>query len=253
MTFPRRQSLPHDARRRRIRPVPFTLLELLIASTILTAVALLMLAAGNEIMRSWNRMTEENGRFTELLALDRTLERMLGNQIPFLWPDPEVTAATLSGSAEAGMRLLFEGEPDRVAFCYRHEWNTPADGALRFVQLRVEDGKLVASYQERPVLNWAGPSPGQKTSVLADGVSGLELQYADWDPTAKELAWSTQWDPGRKELPLAVWLRVSWTDGRQESWLYRTPGSGMMERFGQWQPAPIATATPAENAMEVRK
>lgn len=224
-------------------PARFTLLEVLVASALLLLLALLLTAVMSRITASWRRLTEAQARFAELLVLDRTLDHLLRNVIPFTWPD-----------AERRPRPAFLGEPDRIRFAYRHELHTLEDGAIRFTGLVVEDGLLKACSRERPTLDWDTPQEDWRTSVLAREVADIRFLYADWDPAQSQTVWLESWDPERTQLPLAVFVRVTWTDGRQESWLRRTPGNGLYERLGPWRPdqrnwvdgvlAPAASGTP---------
>lgn len=206
----------------------FTLLELMIAVVILALITALLFAAGNAITQSWGRLTREEARFSELMALDRTLDHIMTNAIPFLWTDPDTN----------GPKPAFLGEPDRIRLAYRHALNTLADGSLRFAGITVERGDLKIVYMERPFLTWEKPQTAWRETVMAHGVRGLRLQYADWDPGEKAVVWYEDWDPERLELPLGIVVTVTWEDGREECWLRRTAGAGYYERFGNWRPAP---------------
>jgi len=111
------------------------------------------------------------------------------------------------------------------------------------------DGDLLAHYQQRPFLTWDGLSDGPvETSVLSHGVASIEFLYVDLVDEADDVEWLADWQPedededGKKrktdQLPLAVMVTVRWQDGRTESWLRRTSGSGFRERYGQWKPRP---------------
>ncbi len=221
MRYPSHHPFPLTRRR-------FTLLEVMIATLIMAVLAALILAAGTQVMGSWTRIQDGNRRLAALLLLDRSLDHMLSNLIPFSWPDPEKPGT---------VRQAFAGEPDRVRFCYRHELNSAEDGTLRFAGLVVDGGNLVAVTMERPFLDWQNPEPNWNRSVLARGVKSIRLRYADLDPAKREVTWTDQWSPERQEVPLAVWIFVAWEDGREESWLRRTAGNGQYERLGAWQPA----------------
>ena len=49
--------------------------------------------------------------------------------------------------------------------------------------------------------------------------------------TKNALDWVDDWED-RDYLPLAVRLSVKWADGRADSWLRRTAGSGFFEHYG---------------------
>ena len=209
-----------------MRRLDFTLIEVLVAAAILGILAALLLTVSNQMTASWNRLSREQTRFSELMVLDRTLDHVLPNAIPFVWRDKEKKSVP-----------AFLGETNRLRLCYRHPLNTLADGALRFLGLRLErDGTLKAYYMERPFFDWDNPEPTWRQSVLARDVKDLRFRYADWTATDKSIRWIENWDPDRPELPLAILVSVTWRDGRQECWLRRTAGNGQYERFGNWRP-----------------
>ncbi|MFA5204428.1 MAG: hypothetical protein WC708_08485 [Lentisphaeria bacterium] len=206
----------------------FTLLEVMVASAVLLLLSVVLLTAGNEVVKSWRRLTAEQDRFSDLLTVDRTLDSVLTNVIPFRWRD--------SDNEE---RAVFLGEPHRVRLAYRHPLNQPADGAIRFFALEAEHGELRACTWERPFVDWNKAGPAAAVTVLTTGVSGLDIRYADQPGTTTNdpLVWKDDWDPARRrEPPLAIWVTVTWADGRVESWLRRTAGSGQFERFHDWRP-----------------
>ena len=210
----------------------FTLLEMVIAMAILAMLAGLLATVGNQAFESWRQITREQAHFARLLNLDRTVDNMFRNIIPFTWPD-----------RENKQQPAFFGEPDRIRFAYRHALNSPADGTLRFAGLHVLDGQLLAVYQERPLLDWDAKTPAasSRTSVLTTEVDTIEFWYADWDTSGKTVKWKNSWGKKddvvpRTEVPLAILLIVRWSNGDENSWLRRTAGNGQYSRFGRWIP-----------------
>lgn len=219
---------------------PFTLLELMIALAIFMMLVALLTGFSREVSKSWTRLRREQNLFSELLVLDRTLDAMLTNAIPFVWPGVEV---------EDEPRPAFVGEPDRLRMAYLHRLNNVQDGTIRFVALEVVDGDLLAHYQQRPFLTWEDLAGAPvETSVLAQDVESVEFLYADLVDEAEDVEWLTEWQPEDEDeqekrrktdqLPLAIMIKVRWQDGRPEAWLRRTSGNGFRERFGHWKPKP---------------
>jgi len=211
----------------------FTLIELLVASAVLVLLVALLYAAGNAVMRSWSKLRREQARFEETMALERVLDSILGSAVPFLWPDKD-----------GDPRPMFLGLSDRLRLTYRHTPANLEEGALRFVSIYVQDGNLVASYVERPDLDWED-APTARKSVLAEQVRAVSFLYADWDKD-HGVAWVDEWDPDkdRKDIPLAILVTVYWEDGRQEMWMRRTAGNGWFERWGVPQPKPATIPRP---------
>jgi len=202
----------------------FTLLEVVLAVAVFMLTVALLVAFSQAVTDGWQRLTAEQGEFAELLALDRTLDRILSGAVPFVWRD------------EDGQPLpVFQGDPDRLRFAVRHRTVDPHDGSLRFVALSVEDGRLLVRYQSRPFLDWEIRDEPEQTSVIAEAVDSVSFLYADL-VDGEVLEWVDEWDVERQDLPLAILVYVRWQDGRLESWLRRPAGSGWHERWGRWQP-----------------
>ncbi|MBQ7178291.1 MAG: hypothetical protein IJS08_12825 [Victivallales bacterium] len=214
----------------------FTLLELAIAVTIFMMVAVALFAFSGHVSSSWGSITTERNRLAELLAMDRTLDSILSNAVPFLWREKE------DGIVQVVPFIVAEADVLRIA--YLHRLNDTAEGALRFVELFLEDGELKALYTDRPFINWEDIADDRKkVSVISTGVESISFLYADFSSDVSEtwkdrLFWRDSWeteDSERKDIPLAIQIRVKWLDGREESWLRRTMGNGYRERYGTFE------------------
>ncbi len=214
----------------------FTLLELAIAVTIFMMVAVALFAFSGHVSSSWGSITTERNRQAELLAMDRTLDSILSNAVPFLWRERE------DGIVQVVPFIVAEADVLRIA--YLHRLNDTAEGSLRFVELFLEDGELKALYTDRPFINWEDIADDRKkVSVISTGVESISFLYADFSSDVSEawmdrLFWRDSWeteDSGRKDIPLAIQIRVKWQDGREESWLRRTMGNSYRERYGTFE------------------
>ncbi len=216
-----------------MRKSAFTFMEIIIAVSIFMLVALALFAFSRETSRSWGKIVEERNRFSELLALDRSITSLLENIIPFTWPD------------EDGDRQPFIiANSEQLRCAYIHRLNDETEGNLRFAEFLLEEGKLQIVYSDRPFLHWDQVGDRKKTALLAEDVASIRFLYADWSADSdydweQRLLWLTEWETEnseRKDVPLAIMLTVDWQDGRTESWLRRTMGNGYRERFGKWEP-----------------
>ncbi|MBR6373742.1 MAG: hypothetical protein IKS20_11225 [Victivallales bacterium] len=214
----------------------FTLLELAIAVTIFMMVAVALFAFSGHVSSSWGSITTERNRQAELLAMDRTLDSILSNAVPFLWRERE------DGIVQVVPFIVAEADVLRIA--YLHRLNDTAEGSLRFVELFLEDGELKALYTDRPFINWEDIADDRKkVSVISTGVESISFLYADFSSDVSEawrdrLFWRDSWeteDSKRKDIPLAIQIRVKWQDGREESWLRRTMGNSYRERYGTFE------------------
>ena len=197
----------------------FTLVEVLVATALMLLVITMALAAAHAISSSWGRLSTESEQFRELLALDRTMDTMLSNIIPFKWQDEDDNPV-----------LAFHGSSNWVSFAYRHRVNNLEEGAIRFVGFQVSNNKLEALYQNRPLLRLDAPGPNTRWSTLAEGVSRLQCRYAVWEDG--EVVWKEQWNTAEKRgrMPIGIRLDVIWQDGRREAWIRRVAGNGYYEK-----------------------
>ena len=214
----------------------FTLIELVIAIGVFAMVAVALFAYSSNVADSWSRLSVERNRFSELMELDRAVESIIPNAIPFNWRDPaEETIVE---------RPFIVATDSMLRLAYLHRLNDADEGAIRFVEIKVEENELTATYTDRPFLDWENaPADRIRTSVLATGVESVAFQYADHINDAamdwnERLFWQSEWETEeseRTDIPLAILMTVQWQDGRTESWLRRTMGVSYRERFGTWE------------------
>lgn len=194
------------------------MLEVLVAIGLLASIFGLLAVATSGIMKTWERIQAKSGELNALMSLDRTLDSIIGNCIPFTWPDDDRNEA-----------LVFDGEPEDMTLAYVHRLNRLEDGAIRFCRFRLEDHEFVVYYSERPPFPDDLGSPRLRRTVLAQQLREIEISYADIEDEA--LVFNDSWQD-KSYLPLAVQLRLTWEDGREESWLRRCAGAGYFERWG---------------------
>ncbi|MGI5924510.1 MAG: PulJ/GspJ family protein [Lentisphaeria bacterium] len=221
---------------RQRRRSAFTLLELIIAVSILMLIAVALFSFSSETTGYWSRLIVERNRFQELLDLDRSIDNILTHAVPFLWPDPD---------ADLFKEVPFVlATPNTLRIAYLHRLNDLEEGAIRFVEIAIKDGALCATYSDRPFLYWEDAGNRVWSSVLAHDVESVSFLYADWNDDATGLweerfLWQDEWETvesEREDIPLAIMMTLVWKDGRIESWLRRTMGNSYRERYGKWEP-----------------
>ena len=214
----------------------FTLLELIIAVTVFMMVGVALFSFSSQVTDTWTRLTTERNRFNELMAMDRVIDSILSNAVPFMWRD---TSDELGGTAP-----FIIAEEDRLRVASLHRLNDAEEGALRFAEFYLEDGDLKITYTNRPFMDWSEVADDRRmTSILTTEVDSLRFEYADWssdvaDEWPDRMFWRTDWeteDSQRTDIPLAVKMTVVWKDGRQECWLRRTVGNSFRERYGTYK------------------
>jgi len=193
----------------------------LVAMLILSLVLAVAMMGVQAVMQSWDHLNTHAKTFSNTLQIDRTVEEIFSNAIPFHWQDETATKFP-----------IFQGTGSSVTLAYMHRVNRLEDGAIRFAQLQLERGDLVCYYVERPPFPTNLSLPRVRRSILATGVADIALTYADLD--GDQIVFVDDWGD-RDQMPLAIQLRVTWDDGESTTWLYRTAGSSFHERYGDWK------------------
>lgn len=204
----------------------FTLIELMVALTLLLFVGLIVGSVSVTFYKAWNRSLKHSIALREYSAIDRVMDLAVRNLIPFHWPYRD----DLNKSV-----LVFEGQPDSIHFTTlrRAYASGNGEGAFLFIRLRLEDGCLKAFYSFFPRLPDTEETDLEFTGeVLAEQVRSLSFLYAERN-SAGVVEWVDTWEEeDHPSPPLAVQMTVEWEDGRIESWLRRTAGSGAYSTFG---------------------
>jgi len=190
------------------RPGGFTLLELLVAMTLLGMIATVAFGALRMGNRSWQAGLEQARRTEELRSLPAFLHRHLSQALPVEWLDGKRS------------RVAFDGGSDRLNFIAPAPQRRGA-GLYEF-SLRLEDapdGKRLALYY-RVYL------PGEKRFqvdresdrvVLLEGLQGLTIAYFGRERPREVERWRDRWSDTATRLPRL--LRISLDRGEtQPSW-----------------------------------
>ena len=214
----------------------FTFMELSIAVTISMMIALALDAYSHGVTAAWAQFVNRRNDFNELLNLDRVVDKMLANPVPFTWNDRD--------NDNEEYNFVLAGH-DRLRIAYMHGLHDEVEGALRFAELELRDGNLYIAYTDRPFREWAQiPEDQRFEALLAERIASIEFVYVDWnDDTDSDWGdrmllldeWETE-ESERMDIPLAIGLTVTWEDGQRETWFRRTMGNSYRERFGSWNP-----------------
>ena len=199
-----------------------TMIEVVVAVGLLSMVLSVLFMGTHSIIGSWQQVEMKAGEFEDVLMLDRAIDNLFSNVVPFAWPTAD---EELSGRSVQ----LFDGQPVNITFAYLHEVHRMEDGGLRFVHMRVDDGKLIAYYCNKPPFPESLNDESVTSAVLSHNVAGLGFLYADVEDQA--LVWVDDWED-RDYLPLAIQIGVAWEDGREDIWLRRTAGASFLENWG---------------------
>jgi general secretion pathway protein J len=167
----------------------FTLLEVLLALSIVAAMLVIVFGGLRIGLAAWQRGEERTAKLDHTRSLAVLLERALDGAFPY----------RIAAEGEQEARALFEGLPDRLTFVtLSPPFPTGAPAAFTAVSLSADATGLALRQQilPNPVL------PDRLRPLLVDArTRGLRFRYLGREPEA----WQDTWDAVRDEgLPRAV-------------------------------------------------
>jgi type II secretory pathway component PulJ len=199
----------------------YTLLEMVIAVGIFTMVMITAAMGMVTIQKTWSSVTLQNQKIRSLQVIDSVVDSAFRNAVPFAWNDENFKS-----------RIVFLGDSNRVTLAYRHRINNADEGGIRFISLFLDNGCLVAAYRKTPMLPWDGKTNTAQTDreILAEKVRSISFLYAE--RKKDNIIWTSTWDEKSNNIPLAIQIKVEWTNGDSEVWMRRTAGAGLRETYG---------------------
>ncbi|QSH40065.1 hypothetical protein P0136_01640 [Lentisphaerota bacterium ZTH] len=200
----------------------FTIFEVMLAIGIFAVISVLVASILFGMQRSWIRIKINSNYLNNDRSIDRIVDYAFRNAIPFAWPDQNRRP-----------RQIFAGSDNSVTLAYLHRITSPAQGGIRFIKLFLRRGNLVAAYRSSPILYWLDENIDSHThqEVLADKVEAISFLYADQINGA--INWTTDWNPEKPYIPLAIQMTLKFKNGDTVSWLRRTAGSSYETHLGR--------------------
>lgn len=195
MTCRRAGTAPHESVDVRRREAGFTLLEILVALTVLGFLVLGLTQGTRYGLRAWDRQTQLVAERGDLDAVDRLLRRLVEQMNP--------------GTQREAPRIV--GDAGSLEFVTDLG---PAAGALGTreaeVRLSAENNHLLLRWRPHLHARQFGAPPPPTDTELLRGVERLEIAY--WT----EGAWRGAWREDR--LPELVRLRLRFPKGDARRW-----------------------------------
>jgi prepilin-type N-terminal cleavage/methylation domain-containing protein len=164
-----------------------TLLELVIALSILALIGVLAVEAFRMGSRSWRRGEER----AEVQQRVRVLAGMLAGELSSVQP----TSATVDGRPV----VVFTGTADRIHFHAAPDPHEPApvNGMVRSLAYSFEPGRGLLVQRSYPLVEGeASLDPRGPAEVLDPGVTQLRFRYlSPGQQENQEPRWESEWDP----------------------------------------------------------
>lgn len=182
----------------RSRQRGFTLVEVVLALTIVATLLVVMFGSLRVGLASWQRGDERAEVLERSRSLTQIFTRSLGAAHPYMsWPQRTQPA-----------RLLFEGAPDRVAFVTAMPpFPTAGPIAWTAVTLSQETGPVPGfAVRQKPLPNDQPFDLGLRPALVDGTVGNVRFRYL----RESDRAWTERWDTVQeKALPMAVEVTLS--------------------------------------------
>jgi len=185
----------------------FTLIEVVIAMSLLATIMVLLYSGLTFALRSWDAGDANGRRVADRRLGENFLRREMTELFPMRWKD----ATTV--------KFAFEGEQEHMRFVSARPAGLQ-QGGLSLVGLDVRDGDLPRT--RNLVMRRAmpddeaidfGPLDKAEPVLLIANVESAQFSYFGAESDFGEARWSDSWTY-KAQIPLLVKLRVKMTDGR---------------------------------------
>jgi general secretion pathway protein J len=200
------------ASRRGTSSAGFTLLELLIAITLLGLLMVALFGGLRLGARAWERSEERLDEVARLQVVENFLRDRIAQAYPLVAED-ETSAS----------RLTFEGQPDGLRFVTLMPEHL-GTGFAEFTVAVVDHAggrDLVAQWRrvEDPsdALEAVREDEEPQVKLLLEGVESLELAYYGAPGRGEPIAWREQWLEARA-LPDLIRVRIVFAEGDRRRW-----------------------------------
>ena len=191
----------------RARTSGFTLIEVVIAMTLLATIMVLLYSGLTFALRSWDAGDANGRRVADRRLGENFLRREMTELFPMRWKDATV------------LKFAFEGERDHLRFVSSRPAGLSQAG-LSLVSLDVQPGTEPRS--RNLVMRRAmpddeavdfGPLDKAEPSLLIANVESVQFSYFGAESDFIEPKWTDSW-PFKGAIPLLVKVRVTTIDGR---------------------------------------
>ena len=227
-----------------LRPRGFTLIEVLLAITLLAMVMTVAYAGLRSVIRSTDRVEALNQKATHVRATQRLLHQQLERMLPLVYSEQE------------GERIVFAGERDVIRYV------APMPGYLgrggpQVQEMAIEPGRdgdrLV--FRHAPLVGYTPELMRERDPVvLIENIVDGGFSFIGFDDRGRLTDWMDTWEqPGQMptmvslQLELAETSELFWPDLRVRTRVDNTAGGGRRTRGPSVGPGPIRSDNSGQN------
>lgn len=195
------------------REAGFTLLELLIAITILGLLATILFGGLRFGTRVWNTGDLALERFSEVQSAYEVMRRTLTRAVP-------LSPASAAADADDGEIGVFEGGVQGLRFLGPAPAGAMPGSIYQFaLQAEGDDERkrLVLSLRPLHALGETANSRDLSRVVLLDGVRAIRFAYFGETPESDTPAWLSAWEDGQG-LPVLISVQIEFRPGDPRVW-----------------------------------
>lgn len=199
------------------RPNGFTLLEVLVALTLVGLLSTVLFQGLRLSARLQTTASERGDRLLQIATIHASLRNMLSG----------AEAVVLDPGASPPQPIIFHGQGDRISFVAPLPARIGMGGRHLFTIGMDRDGRMVLRWRlYRPEIPTSASGQAMesqdRTSVLLDHLRAVRFTYFATHDPAEAPAWYGQWDNVRT-LPLLIRVEFSFTDGTETPELLIAP------------------------------
>ncbi|UDQ98427.1 hypothetical protein AAEX28_15820 [Lentisphaerota bacterium WC36G] len=219
----------------------FTLVEIMMAVMISTIIVAALGSVTFSVSKSYAVAERKSARLKEYCKIDRLVDNLFRNAVPFGWVDRENNL----------QKLYFIGDENYLLVSSKQPIFDTDDTGFIFSEFFVQDSCLKIRYKSTPFLNLknfsANNSSDGNVEVILENIEDIEFKYAKFEKN--QVIWSNdfieQQTAGNEEelydesLPVAIQISIKWTNGIVKHWLRRTAGASRYSNWGRSDLNPI--------------
>jgi general secretion pathway protein J len=206
----------------------FTLVELLVALTLLGLISVVLFGGLRFGTRAWEAGDRRAAQLAQVQAVQALLRRRIAQALP----------PGLGAAAAVEKRAVFAGETDVLQFFAAVPSRTSVGGIYAFDLAAIEDDsgvRLELTWRLRRADDEADDTPeaglgGRR--VLIDGLAAAQFRYFGAPEPGQTADWRDNWD-GNAGLPELVAIEAEFPDGGGRAW----PVLQVAPKLGETGPA----------------